>query len=226
MVVRVINAVLRGVAYIVGSIYLFLSANVYFDSIFAPLLLLPVATVVHELGHAAAVKSLRWKIVAISVWPIEYDVLKRRFRASAGSANREIGGYVKYVPGRDENWLRDGFVAFAGPAANIILAVLCVAVAWWYRQQIDVSFAVQPSNPTMLRNLNPALLPTDNQIQHAFDLDRARRQWEALTVGWPETFAVLSMGVAITNLVPFQGSDGRRIARAIWHRMKYRTGPA
>jgi Zn-dependent protease len=226
MVAKVINAVLRGVAYIVGSIYLFLSANAYFGSIVAPLLLLPVATLVHELGHAVAVKSLRWKIVAISVWPIEYNFSKRRFGASAGSATREIGGYVEYVPGRDENWLRDVLVAFAGPAANIVLTVLCILIAWWYRQQIDLSFAVEPSSPTILSNLNPAYLPTDKQIQQAIDLDRARRQWEALTVGWPETLAVLSMGVAITNLVPFQGSDGRRIARAIWHRMKYRTGSA
>ncbi len=223
LIYRWIDLALRGVSYLVGAMFLLSASFAYFHNMLVPLALTPLVTLIHELGHAAAVKSLKWKILAISVWPFEFNFVTGRFGLSDTNGEKEIGGYVRYLPGRNENWSRDLYVAAAGPLANLALLVICLILLWRPSSSTDLASVVAGSP---LSTQTPAMLPSNEAMARAVADLAERRRWEAITLGIPATLGALSFGMAAVNLIPFKGSDGRRIVTAVWHRMKYRTGSA
>jgi Zn-dependent protease len=93
------------------------------------LLLSFVVVLVHELGHAAAAVRLGGRVSRIVVFPFEYRVQRRRFGINKAMRGHEIGGYVTYTLDTIMARRKHKLIAAAGPAANILLAVVAGAVS-------------------------------------------------------------------------------------------------
>lgn len=131
-----------------------------------------LVTLVHELGHAAAVVRVGGTIKSIMVFPLQWRVGRRRLGFAKLSGQGDVGGFVSYSLNRINPRRKHMIVASAGPTANLAAAAVAVMVA-----QADIFGAVS-----------------------------------AMVVA----FALLSLGTAVANLLPFAGSDGSIIARGLF----------
>jgi Zn-dependent protease len=95
------------------------------------LLLTFCATLVHELGHALAVRLTGGQIKTILVVPFRLQLKPRRLKLAAPTGAGDIGGYVRYTLDRINARSKHGLIAAAGPAANIVLAMLAGLAALW-----------------------------------------------------------------------------------------------
>ncbi|WP_448664545.1 site-2 protease family protein [Sphingomonas sp. CJ20] len=158
-----------------------------------------IVTLVHELGHAAAVLAVRGHVTSIVVLPFAYRVGSGKLELARRMKNREVGGYVAFRIDAINARRKHAIVAAAGPAANVVLALaLGVVIAALPESGIPAS--------------HDGVLPSA-EVLRAWAADTAwRRALEPLLAA----MAALSAGVALTNLVPFRGSDGHAILRALW----------
>jgi Zn-dependent protease len=159
------------------------------------LLLTFCATVVHELGHALAVQAIGGQIKAIMVAPFRLQLKPRRFKLAPPVGTGDIGGYVSYTLDRINARSKHGLIAAAGPAANILLAIMAGSVALWLS-----------AAPHLAGQIPPAL-PADTQLTNWLLHRRLSDLAGAL--------ATLSAGMALLNLIPFRGSDGDHILYAL-----------
>ncbi|NIJ18569.1 Zn-dependent protease [Sphingomonas naasensis] len=88
------------------------------------LLLAFMVVLVHELGHAAAAIRLGGRVSRIAVFPFDYQVARRRLGMSRAMRGHEVGGYVAYTLDTIMARRKHKLIAAAGPAANILLAVV------------------------------------------------------------------------------------------------------
>jgi hypothetical protein len=91
-----------------------------------------VCTFLHELGHAVGAKLVRWQVVVFAVGRIAYQVPNRGFGLlKRDDENRELAGWVLSVPveRRFATLRRDLVVTSAGPLANLLFAIILMAVA-------------------------------------------------------------------------------------------------
>lgn len=159
------------------------------------LLLTFCATLVHELGHALAVRATGGQIKAIMVVPFRLQFKPRRFKLAPPAGAGDIGGYVRYSLDRINARSKHGMIAAAGPAANILLAIVAGSAA------LLLSAAPHLTSPI------PPALPADVQVTNWL----LRRQLSDLA----GALATLSAGMALLNLIPFKGSDGDHILYAL-----------
>lgn len=93
--------------------------------------LIPLAVLVHEVGHAAASVLVRWNVIVISVGWIALQVQRRRLLVSSRVSLQDAGGWVFSVPPRKElnTANREAAIILGGPIASLLQAVGCFAVA-------------------------------------------------------------------------------------------------
>jgi membrane-associated protease RseP (regulator of RpoE activity) len=152
------------------------------------------ATLIHELGHALAVRLAGGQIKVILVAPFRLQLKPRRFKLALPAGGGDIGGYVRYALDRINARSKHGLIAAAGPAANILLAIIAGSAALW----------LSASHPA---GQLPLGLPSDPEVGTWL----FRRQLSDLA----GALATLSAGMAILNLLPFKGSDGDHILFAL-----------
>jgi Zn-dependent protease len=88
------------------------------------LLITFVTTLAHELGHALAARWMGAEVRTIMVVPLRLQLRPRRFRLAGPAGHGDIGGYVTYTLDRIGARRKQALIAAAGPAANLLLAVL------------------------------------------------------------------------------------------------------
>lgn len=176
-----------------------------------------VATFLHELGHAAMAKALGGRIVSIAVFPFRYGLAARQFGWMRKADAREVGGYVtcEAPPTRNRAsfWIA---VALAGPLANVMLSGGLALAAHRPLLSHSAPPVAPPKQVLAPQSSAPARLPSKDVVEAVFEVDRQARRME-----WMEqlmfALALLSLGMGIANLVPFDDSDGALIFRQ-WRR--------
>src|SRR4051794_6512855 len=166
-----------------------------------------VAVLVHELGHALAVRLMRGRMETIMVFPFQYWVRARRFGMAVPLGRGDTGGYVIYSLDRHQTEGGRAFVAAAGPVANFALALAALAATPWIPSWIHAL----NGPPPVVHQLS-GMLPSD-----AESLMWSRwyySSWSPRTgILLAHALALLSAGMGIANLLPFKGSDGEVIRR-------------
>jgi len=167
---------------------------------------------IHELGHAWA--AVRWQATlrAIDVMGIHYDVPKRRFSLRRLPRSAEVGGYVSYSPHPVRHSSKAAIaIALAGPGANLLLALVAGAALLFLP---DPGACIAARDPMIAISEGYAGLPDEDAIRRAF-AETARLEncvWMgALLHRFAEVLAILSAGLGLSNLLPFDGSDGKTI---------------
>ena len=88
-----------------------------------------VAVLVHELGHAAVARRLGADVHSIAVWPFELRLRPRKLRMKWRVGKGDLGGYVAYTLDRIAARRKHMAIAAAGPAANLLLALVAGLLA-------------------------------------------------------------------------------------------------
>lgn len=196
-------------------------------AILLPLIL--VVITIHELGHALAVKKLGGRVESLMIAGIEF-VRSERPAEPQETIAREIGGHVVYSFDGGETRREHAIIAAAGPVANIVLglAFALLAITW-------NSVGAQPTSaaPTLVTTTTgpPSGTPTSGPRLRTDEEVRAwveanpqalRRGSNGKGIGYLlGAFAILSLGIALANLIPFKGSDGAALKDAMtpaWRR--------
>lgn len=120
--------------YLIANLFLLQAMPVWVGGslafrIILALLITFVATLVHELGHALAARLTGAEIRAIMVVPFRLQLVPRRFTLAGPAGRGDIGGYLTYTLDRIGARRKQGWIAAAGPAANLLLAGLANIVA-------------------------------------------------------------------------------------------------
>ncbi len=159
-----------------------------------------VATLIHELGHAWAVRAVGGRIKSIMVVPFHLRLTPRKLKLSPPAGGGDIGGYVAYTLDRIDPRRKHAIVATAGPAANVALTIVASIAA------------------TLL---TPGQAPPGS---FAFPPDSLAGAWvlRHQIADLAAALAVLSAGMAFLNLIPFAGSDGDHILYAMSSRYRRR----
>ena len=206
-----------------------LAASPYFGILAAIIIssaLTSLVILVHELGHAGAVWWLRGRVLILAVGP----VAARFHPFSLGRApaleqdDREVGGFVVSTFDGAETTRKDIIVAVAGPLANLAFAAL-------------IGFALVVVTPGKAPAAGPTLiaiekfassnapyqvaLPTDADVERALRAERAKKI-KGLWAPLASALLLLSAAAGIANLIPFRGSDGDHIRRALRDMMQLR----
>jgi membrane-associated protease RseP (regulator of RpoE activity) len=192
----------------------------------------------HELGHAWAFRHVGGTVHKIVVLFAAFDLRKRRLGWSRLRSGGDVGGYVvgSYRP--QGPTIRDKItVSAAGPGANLLtgLSALLAAVILTPPPphpliagggKLDV--VVQAPTENQTRQLNDgqfADLPDDRVMKNVMvriDISYRRHRWHLFSYAVLVIFGTLALGLALINLLPFAGSDGQHIARALKQRSRLR----
>jgi membrane-associated protease RseP (regulator of RpoE activity) len=187
-----------------------------------------VAILLHELGHAWGFRHVGGRVHKVVVLFLAYDVAKRRFARSRLSAGGDVGGYVAGSFRPEGPTIRDQIiVSGAGPAANLVTGALAALAAvligpavppWLGMGASGPAEAVAPLPEGGLPPSPIAMLPSEAEVTAVLaQFDAATRAFEWHQMGYAVLvlFATLSIGLALLNLLPYGGSDGQKIARAL-----------
>lgn len=181
---------------------------------------------VHELGHAAAAKSIGSRILAIAVLGVQFDCARRRFGSATAFSGNDVGGYVIHaLPEHLHTRRNDAIIAAAGPLANVLLAglaFLLVPAAPMLRADYGappaelLTVSVEAGRPN---DSSPvARLPSEAQVLATMREFRAKERRNALAEATEKLLQLLvamSLGLGLLNLLPSPGSDGEVIWRAL-----------
>ncbi|MES2054772.1 MAG: site-2 protease family protein [Pseudomonadota bacterium] len=209
-----------GAVFFIGWLAAWLTLRAYFSGDIGILIVVAaipvlsfVATLVHELGHAAAVIAVKGHIREIVVLPFIYRPGSRWAGVTDWPKDCEYGGYVAYDPGTLGNHRKTAIVAIAGPMANFLLIIATTLIAYLLANLV-AGGGVQHDTASVV-NIGKGLLPSDSDVlkelaykRHLHDLELVRAVMLAL--------GYLSAGAGLANLVPFNGSDGAVIMRALF----------
>lgn len=178
---------------------------------------------VHELGHALAALRYGRPIQRFVVMPFELRFRPLRLRmAHLDAGGGDIGGLVQYASFWPETRREHAIIAFAGPAANFLLAGAALLLAAWLSTRPDtahlprlvplenVSGALPPPGA------HSALLPSSEEVAKALSTPNYFPGRKSVGTIFAEAFAALSIGTGIANLIPFKGSDGEGIVNALF----------
>ncbi len=170
-----------------------------------------MVTLVHELGHAAAVWRLKGRVEEISVGPV--TICPHPFRIAAAPRHEgDIGGFVRYSFDGWETQRKIFLIAAAGPAANLVLTLVAV-----------VMILALPHLPLSLFDILSEPQSTPLPVEaNGVKLVHVVRTYSSSDGLLPPAFlaslAVLSAGTCFANLVPFGQSDGRQMLD--WYRSR------
>ncbi|MCB2067858.1 MAG: site-2 protease family protein [Erythrobacter sp.] len=178
-----------------------------------------LAIVIHESGHAVAAHCAGARLLTFCVGWFAYDFRKRRWESQRGG-NREVGGYVAFAFERHgtDTPARRAWIAAAGPLANVATAaVLLLAMQLPSQPPLATEpvavVAGQPPAGTAITRLPDA--DTLEAIYDDYQARRAAEQRAQLAEALARVFSILSLAIAALNLIPFDGSDGQGIWRAL-----------
>lgn len=93
------------------------------------LLIVFIAALAHELGHALAARLAGAEVRTIMVVPLRVQFRPRRFSLAWPTGNGDIGGYVTYTLDRIDTRRKRAWIAAAGPIANMALAAPLAVIA-------------------------------------------------------------------------------------------------
>jgi len=169
-----------------------------------------VAISVHELGHAAALLMAGGRVAKFAVMPFELTFRPWRLRLAPRKMDRDIGGYVAREPGWTTSVRNDVLISAAGPIANFLLTLIALAGAFWFDQGADGNppLLIAGDTPSQALDALPSL-PDPN----LFELGPSGSS--AVIAAGAKALAFLSLGMGLSNLIPFAGSDGQRIVKAL-----------
>lgn len=172
-----------------------------------------IVILVHELGHAAAVIRVGGTLRAIYVMGIHFDVAERRLSLRRLPKKAEIGGYVSYAPHPVQHSSKKAIlIALAGPAANILLALIAGLAALLLLP--DPASCIRAYDPVLAADPGYARLPDSDVVRRVMaEVTRADACVRAGTFlrRFAEVLAILSAGIGLSNLLPFDGSDGQAV---------------
>jgi hypothetical protein len=175
-------------------------------SILLAALLTFVAILCHELAHAAAAHFVGARIRAIVALPFRLRLHPLRLDLIGRGGRGDLGGYVSYTLDRIDARRKHAIIAAAGPLANLVLALLAATMA---------PYLDHPAAAPVIHGLRGGEILDDTQLtalQAAIAADR-RSPWPILLFA----FALLSGGLGLANLIPYDGSDGDHILN-LWRR--------
>ncbi|MFM5893337.1 MAG: site-2 protease family protein [Novosphingobium sp.] len=194
-------------------------------AVYATFLLLQfIAIVLHEAGHAFAARRLGAKVLIFAAMPFQYDLVRRKFSAMRKLRGREVGGFVSYTwPLGAATHRKETIIAAAGPLANLAAAALAVAMVPLFAPSAPSAPTVQVEPVAIVSAASPdrGSLPDTRfpdpaaaelaiaKLRQGYRPDPIRHFIEAAL----QVFALLSVGMAVINLVPFDGSDGAKLLR-------------
>lgn len=204
----------------------------YFDNTFVRwFIVLPVVTfiviLVHEAGHAVAVKALRGRVLQIRVTFFQFDLTRRRFVRATKFGDHDVGGFVLYdFVGRGITSDRAITVAAAGPLANYMFAGVLLGMAFLLSS--DALAAPSPiAAPVAIEVIDGASfgeltnLPSDDVISR-MTINAPAVDWAEIATRLMVAIAALSAGIAIADLLPFEGGDGQQVLRHTGLKLKAR----
>ncbi len=176
-----------------------------------------LAILLHEIGHAWAFLHVGGSVQRIAVGFLLYDVPRHRLRFSKRLIGGDIGGYVAGRYGPHGPTVRSAIiVAAAGPVANVISGAAALAFAALVGRPRLEDFLSKSDGS--VNGSGPAKLPDQATVDATLaSFDVALQQLMLLNLGFTALvqFGVLSLGLALINLLPFDGSDGQAIVRAL-----------
>ena len=152
----------------------------------------------------------------------EYDFERRKFGPMRRLRHREIAGFVLYRwPLGSGTHRKEAIIAAAGPLANLAAAALAVAMVPLFAPTPIPAAAPEAleivpigADQSAFLHHPPANLPSSADINRTLARVDAEARHEAIRKfieAALQVFALLSVGVAVINLVPFDGSDGEKL---------------
>jgi hypothetical protein len=185
-----------------------------------------VAILFHELAHAAAAQMVGARIHAIIAFPFRLRFRPRRLDLIKRGGHRgDLGGYVSYALDRIDARRKHAIIAAAGPLANLALALLAGTMAPWFDHRGPPPPPVQVVGPA---GAGAPWVPPAGGDRPALHAAMAAETVTLTTIRLPDlrppvwsillaAFAILSGGLGLANLIPYDGSDGDHIAN-LWRR--------
>ena len=170
------------------------------------------AVLVHEAGHAFTGRAVGYRIKTIMVFPFEVRFRPLRLALAKRRPGSDIGGYVAFDRGRVSTPPASILISAAGPAANVLLAIVAVLLALWFEAAPGAALSALPAIEVSGNSLSSGTLPADDRIVEAIR-DHGRKDVARAAAAGLRALAVLSTGMGVANLVPFRGSDGQQILR-------------
>lgn len=187
------------------------------------LVMLFVATLLHEAGHVIAARRNGARVLVFAALVFEYDLVRRKFGAMRRRLrNREIGGFVLYTWPLGAGTHRKGaIIAAAGPLANFAAAALAVALVPAFAspaprlQASELETVSEASgDPSSKSQEVPSKLADPVYAEQAYrwyHIDQHDRSIRHFIEAALQVFALMSIGVGVINLLPFEGSDGAKL---------------
>ena len=188
----------------------------FFGTMLALLLLLFLVTFVHELGHALAARWQRGTILEVSVFGLTWSPGRRRLSWKPLPQGGDIAGFVHCLP-PEEDWTRrqHAIVVAAGPLADAMLALMALAAVAWLSApdpatRMPVAKVVAYDDRVVPDRRIRSNLPSTEEherIVASINWERRWKPFEAL----PSMLMVVAFVSALSNLLPYRGSDGARL---------------
>lgn len=183
-----------------------------------------IVVFVHEFGHALAARLYKRPLLAFVALPFEWRFRPLRMSfADPSLRGSDIGGYVHYAVNRPQTRREAALIAFAGPAANFLLAGFAILLASWLATRAgapplpriipDAVMAPGVHNSTAAPPW--AMLPPDEVVARVAAMDKYLHSRSAAAI-IAEALGALSIGAGIANLIPFKDSDGDHIISALF----------
>jgi len=169
-----------------------------------------LAVLIHELAHAGVARWLGADILKIVVLPFEWRLRPRRLRFVGTVGHGDIGGYVAYHLDRIGAARKHAVIAVAGPLANIVAAV----AAGFAAAMLDTGKQAVVVATLASANINSPAFP-DNEAISAWLANTSTYVDYGEPVGpvLAAAFMLVSLGMGLGNLIPFDQSDGMHLWR-------------
>lgn len=196
--------------------------------IFMASLLSFLAVLIHEFAHAGAARWFGGQVRKIVVLPFELTLTPCQIRFVGSVGYGDLGGYVEYDLKGTNLRAKQASIAIAGPAANIVTAVIAgflaaaldsgtqghrFATAAAGNIHTQISGGPQTVGNAQAATNNAAVkFPDARTVAAVLANYRAPIDYgEPIPPVLAAAFMLLSLGIGVGNLIPFKGSDGLQL---------------